>query len=214
MTIIPAILVDDAAAFRARLDALPKHIDTVSVDIMDGSFVSPTTFFDAAVVGEIDTLIHYELDLMVNDPLPIVRSWTTFTKTIRAIVHAEIPQDVRAICQEIRALGLEVGIALLPKTTMAQVEHLLNAVDMVLVRGNEPGRAGQPFLKGVLPKIEVLHREYPELMINVDIGVNAKTLPDIVHAGATHVCVNSAIFNAPDPHRALLELEQITHTSS
>ena len=48
------------------------------------------------------------------------------------------------------------------------------------MRGNEPGRAGQPFLKGVLPKIEALHREYPELMINVN--VNAKTLPDIVSA--------------------------------
>ncbi len=209
MTLLPAILVNNINDFRARLDVLPKHVEAVSVDIMDGTFVSPTSFYDAAAVKEIESDVHYELDLMVNDPLPIVHAWAALPQTVRAIVHAEIPQDVRQVCNEIRALGLEVGIALLPKTTIAQVEHLLNTVDMVLIRGNEPGRAGQPFLKGVLPKIEALHREYPELMINVDIGVNARTLPDIVRAGATHACINTAIFGAPNPQRALLELEQM-----
>ena len=59
---------------------------------MDGSFVPQTSFHDAAAVGEINTLVHYELDLMVNDPAdcPIVGDPH---KTVRAIVHAEIPQD-------------------------------------------------------------------------------------------------------------------------
>ena len=209
MTILPAILVENAAEFRARLGVLPKHVETVSVDIMDGSFVSPTTFYDTAAVKEVHGDVHYELDLMVNDPLPIIRAWAALPQTVRAIIHAEIPKDVRQTCNEIHALGLEAGIALLPKTTIAQVEHLLNTVDMVLIRGNEPGPAGQPFLKGVLPKIEALHHEYPELMISVDIGVNLQTLPDILRAGATHVCINTAIFGAANPGRALLELEQM-----
>lgn len=208
-TIIPAILVQTKEEFQARLDALPDDVGTVSIDIMDETFVEPSTFADAETVATINREVLFELDLMVNDPLPFIRAWAKIAHTTRAIVHVEIDQDVRSIVSETRDLGLEVGIALLPKTQPQDIEHLLNDVDMVLVRGNEPGHSGRPYDPEMTKKIEWLHREYLEMMINVDIGVNEETIPALVAAGATHLSVNSAIFAQDDPAAAYSHLTEL-----
>lgn len=207
--IVPAILVPTALAFEERVSLLPEDIDTVSVDIMDGTFVPPTSFHNAEAIRNIDTFMQYELDLLVDNPLPYIQSWARLPQTIRAIVHAELDTDMRELLRAIKALRLEAGIALLPSTSVADVEHLLNAVDMVLVRGNEPGYSGKPFNEEMYKKVIELEQEYPHLMVSVDIGVNAHTIPELVTAGATHLCVNSAIFEQKDPLAALQKLQKL-----
>ncbi len=207
--IVPALLVDDIDEAKKRLEILPGDIEIVSVDIMDGTFVEPTTFFDAEKIGAIDSEVLFELDLMVNDPLPIIEAWAKNPRTTRAIVHAELDTDIRELVTRIHDLKLEAGIALLPKTSVADVEHLLNDVDMVLIRGNEPGYSGKEFDRAMLSKIVELSEEHPHLSITVDIGVNKNTIPDLVAAGATHLSVNSAIFGEDDPIEALRELQEL-----
>lgn len=208
-TIVPAILVKTATQFEERVSILPDDVDTVSIDIMDGTLVEPSTFHDPKQIQHIDTFIQYELDLIVNDPLPYIKEWARLPQTIRAIVHAELNTDMRELIREIKALKLEVGIALLPKTSIADVEHLLNEVDMVLIRGNEPGYAGRAFNADMYKKVVELEQEYPHLMVTIDIGVNATTIPDLVTAGASHLSVNSAIYKQEDPIVALRELQRL-----
>lgn len=208
-TIIPAILVQTAQEFHDRLAALPPSVDTVSVDIMDGTFVEPTTFYDVAAAHSAAFEGLYELDLMVNDPLPIIRAWASHPRTTRAIVHAEIPQDLRDLIGAIHALHLEAGLALLPSTPVHDVEHLFNELDMILIRGNDPGYAGRPFLPEMLNKIAAVRAIDTRILIEVDIGVNEQTIPDIVKAGATHLAVNSAIFSEKDPAETFERLEII-----
>lgn len=210
--IIPAILVETLDAFRERLETLPDA-EMFSIDIMDGTFVSPTTFFDADAISTLQTDAQFELDLMVSDPLPIIEAWNRLPNTIRAIVHAEIDTDVRDILRTIRGFGLEAGLALLPKTTVEDVEYLLNETDMVLVRGNEPGYAGRPYLPDMTEKIRALHAFDPSLLINVDIGVNDETIPLLATAGATHLSVNSAIFANDNPSQAYERLQTLAKTS-
>ena len=210
-TILPAILVDTVDQFRERLNALPPDAETVSVDIMDGTFVQPTTFADAQLAADVATDVQYELDLMVNDPLPYIHAWAKLPNTIRAVVHAELNTDIRELIRAIQALQLEAGIALLPQTNVADVEHLLNEVDMVLIRGNQPGYAGREFDPAMYKKIVELQQEYPHLLINVDIGVNATTIPHLVASGATHLCANSAIFKQTNPAQAFEDLQVLAH---
>lgn len=207
-TILPAILVESADAFKSRLQSL-EGVDTYSIDIMDGSFVEPTTFFGAGSLEGLDLDTSFELDLMVEDPMPIIEAWAKNPQTIRAIVHVEIKQDVREIINTVHDLGLEAGIALLPGTKVEDVEHLINDVDMVLVRGNEPGYSGREFDTSMLKKIQKLKEDYSHISINVDIGVNELTIPSIVEAGASHLSINSAIFKADDPQAALRHLKTL-----
>ncbi len=208
-TIVPAILVKNATEFEARVSILPDDVDTVSIDIMDGTFVQPSTFHDAKQIQHIDTFIQYELDLMVNDPLPYIKEWAKLPQTIRAIVHAELETDMRELLREVKALGLETGIALLPKTQVSDIEHLLNEVDMVLIRGNEPGYSGRTFDPAMYKKVVELEQEHPHLMVTIDIGVNKDTIPDLVKSGASHLSVNSAIYKEEDPIAALRELQRL-----
>jgi ribulose-phosphate 3-epimerase len=207
--IIPAILVDNIEEAKARLALLPDDVDTVSIDIMDGTFVDPTTFFDAEAFGAIDSEILFELDLMVNDPMPIIEAWAKIPRTTRAIIHAEIDVDIREALNKIHDLKLEAGIAILPETELADIEHLMNDIDMILIRGNQPGYSGKEFDRAMLGKIVVLSEEYPHIGITVDIGVNMETIPDMLVAGATHLSVNSAIFGKDDPVEALRELQEL-----
>ncbi len=207
--IIPALLVEDAHTFQARIAALQGAASVLSVDIMDGTFVKPKTFHDASVLSNIKDDIEFELDLMVNDPLPIVRAWARDTRIVRAHVHAELTTDVRTLLGGIHALGLEAGLAVLPQTTLKDIEHLLDAADMVLIRGNEPGYSGRPLLPETVAKVAALRACDPHKNIAVDIGVNAQTIPDLVRAGATHLCVNSAIFAAKNPLNAFKKLQEL-----
>ena len=208
-TIVPAILVDTYEEFKERIEVLPDDVHTVSIDIMDGTFVEPSTFGDADEAKNLKTEVQYELDLMVNDPLTYIHAWAQLPNTIRAIVHAELDTDMRELIRAIKDLHLETGIALLPKTSVSDVEHLLNEVDMVLVRGNEPGYSGRKLDPAVYKKIIELKEEYPHLMITVDIGVNATTIPDLVKSGASHLSVNSAIYKEADPVDALHGLQAL-----
>ncbi len=206
--IVPALLVESLGEAKARIKLLPDA-EIMSVDIMDGTFVDPTTYFDADAINAIDSEVLFELDLMVNDPLPIIEAWAKHPRTARAIVHAELDTDVRALIEAIHKLNLEAGIALLPDTKISDVEHFFNEVDMVLIRGNNPGYSGKKFDPAMYKKIVELNQEHPEMMVTVDIGVNKETIPDLIKAGATHLSVNSGIFKQNDPVGAYEELTEL-----
>ncbi|MEK7094951.1 MAG: hypothetical protein AAB886_02495 [Patescibacteria group bacterium] len=207
--IIPAILAENAEDFTRKLSQLPSGVDMISIDVMDGTFVPTKSFHDAETIAMLDTEVFFELDLMVNSPLPIIEAFANSPQTVRAIVHAEINDDARSILTAIKNLGLESGIALLPKTDIDEYEHLYNVCDVVLIRGNEPGRAGREMLPETIEKVKNLRSKYPELAISVDIGVNDKTVPALVDAGATYLCVNSAIFAATNPAEAYNSLQKL-----
>ncbi|MBT6254095.1 hypothetical protein HOI83_02590 [Candidatus Uhrbacteria bacterium] len=206
--IVPALLVENLDEAKKRIELLPE-VEIMSVDIMDGTFVEPTTYFDAVEINSIESEVLFELDLIVDDPLPIIKAWAKHPRTARAIVHAEIDQDIRELLQTIHGLGLEAGLALLPKTKISDVEHLLNETDMVLIRGNEPGYSGRPLDTAMLGKVAELNQEHPDMAVTVDIGVNKKTIFELVRAGATHLSVNSAIYKEEDPVRAYEELREL-----
>lgn len=80
------------------------------------------------------------------------------------------------------------------------------SVDFVLVMSNTPGFSGRPFRRATLKRIATLRKQFPNLPIGVDIGVDMTTAPLLRKAGATHIAAASAVFGAKDPvaaHRAL-----------
>lgn len=209
-TVVPAILVHDVETFQQRLDALRGTADLVSIDIMDGTFVPQTSFADAQDVAKQNLDVYLELDLMVNDPLPYIRAWALLPNTVRAIVHAEITDDPRELIRAIHELGLEAGLAFLPATPITDIEHVLNDVDLILIRGNEPGASGRPLDPSAIEKIRTLRRTAPHLVIEVDIGVNLETIPSLVMAGADILVANSAIFSSKNP---CLAFETLQHAA-
>ncbi len=177
------------------------------MDIMDGKFVSNTTFADPQIASKYK--VGYELDLMVNDPGPYLTEWKAVRGVKRAFVHAEIKKPLLPLLKKIRSYAWEAGVALNPDTPWKNIVKLVPALDCVLFMTVYPGQNAAPFQPKVIPNIAQFHRKHPDILIAVDGGVNGTTLPQLLKAGVTRFAVGSAIWSAPDPllaYKKLLKL--------
>lgn len=215
--IIPSILVDSEKEFERRLRLVEGHAKVVHVDILDGTLFPETNWFDARSVGAFDTPVLFELHLMVKNPLPIIADWKKHVEgTKSAIVHAEIERPLGIVLEHIREVEqLEAGVALNPETPFEAVRHVMTELDMLLVMGVHPGASGQAFLgDSILEKIRAARGHGPSLPIEVDGGITEKFLRKLADAGATRICLASAIFSTSDPQAALERLQKAASTLS
>lgn len=221
---MPAILAKDALEFKRKLAILDGKIEMVQLDIMDGQFVPHKTYAEPAALA--GSKLGLELHLMVEDPETYIKGWSTLTpalsplgrgRVVRVIVHAEIKKSLEFLIKKIKDHGWEAGLALNPETSWQEIDELIPELDTVLIMTVHPGKSGQPFEEAVpehhlLSKISELHRAHPGLIISVDGGVNEKTLPFLIEAGARRFAVGSGIWNQPDPLTALQRLQKILNS--
>lgn len=100
---------------------------------------------------------------------------------------------------KVRGGRVEIGLAINPETSVTRLKPFLKLIDFVLVMSVVPGAQGRPFDRRALGKIRALRRRYPRLEIAVDGGLNERTIPAVVKAGADRLVVGSAIVNAENP---------------
>jgi ribulose-phosphate 3-epimerase len=207
----PSILSFDLTRVVPTVQSLAAEgVPIVHLDVMDGQFVPPITFGDAyaralshAVPGPL-----YEAHLMTLSP---ERHFESFRDAGcgRIIFHAEVALHAHRHVQALRQLGVSPGIALNPATPAECVLPILGEVDLVLVMTVNPGWGGQAFLPFVLDKVRRLRSERPDLVIEVDGGIDPDTLPQVKEAGADTFVVGSFLARAPDlgaATRTLMEL--------
>ena len=77
----------------------------------------------------------------------------------------------------------------------------------------EPGFGGQSFMSDQLPKIEeissYIKKNNLNCKIEVDGGIDLKTAPLTLKAGAHALVAGNAIFNTPDPVLSAQQLKSI-----
>ncbi|MDO8505768.1 MAG: hypothetical protein Q7S48_04290 [bacterium] len=118
--IIPTILVQDRLEFEQRLGIMQGKIPMAQMDIMDGKFVANTTFADPEIAAHFK--VDYELDLMVENPGPVLDAWKNVPGVKRAFIHAEIKKPLAPLLKKIKSYGWEAGVALNPDTEWEVVE--------------------------------------------------------------------------------------------
>lgn len=216
--IIPAILVESHAAFVERLRTVENEVKTVQIDIHDGILFPHTTYNDPRAVGAIMTPVSYELHLMVENPVAVAKEWCEHVPNVtRVIFHAEVDRQHGAIMENLRWLGKKVGIAINPETPVEEIHHDILDIDTLLIMTVHPGLSGQGMgdpthgiaADDLLEKVRHIHRKYPELILETDGGNSQETIAAFRDAGISRFAVGSAIFAAPDPKRALYDLQSL-----
>ena len=114
------------------------------------------------------------------------------------------------VVKHIRGLGVSVGVALNPTTPVSAIESIIDSVDLVLVMSVWPGFGGQKFIADVLPKVaELKGRLSHRQRLQIDGGVDVKTIGTVARAGADTFVAGSAIFGQSNPPEAMKELHRL-----
>lgn len=200
----PSILAADHAALAEGLKIVVENkLEWIHLDIMDGNFV-PNISFGPQVVKDLrkrnDTLF-FDTHLMLARPDKYIEKFIDAGSQL-VTIHIEPEYDVAGTLKRIRELGCQAGISLNPDTPVERILPLLDSVDLVLVMSVFPGFGGQSFIESVLPKIQTLAREREahglNFRIEVDGGVDSRTAPLCLAAGADTLVAGTAFFKAPD----------------
>lgn len=205
--ILPSLLQCDFGNLRAEIQQLEAAgIRALHLDVMDGHFV-PNFTYGMTIVSAVRKLTSLPLDvhLMMSNPGDYLEQFVEAGADCLTI-HGEIVGDKAAILQKIKALGVSAGIAINPKTSLKEVEDLLDLCDLLLIMSVDAGFGGQAFNPVALEKLKSVQETHPELLLEVDGGVNLKTIADCVQAGAQLLVVGSAIFGQDDYRQAVKRL--------
>src|SRR5258707_14724681 len=117
-------------------------------------------------------------------------------------IHQETEPHLQRALQMVRDGGAKAGIAINPATPAESLTTAIEFCDFILVMTVNPGFGGQKFIEPVVPKIRHISQMVRErglpVEIEVDGGIDEKTAPLVVAAGASILVAGSAIFGKPD----------------
>jgi ribulose-phosphate 3-epimerase len=215
MKIAPSILAADFAELAADIGRVEPEADLLHVDCMDAHYV-PNLSIGPPVVKSIrkHTALHLDCHLMVDNPQVLLAAFAD-AGADGCTVHVELG-DPRPLFDEIRSLGMQVGLAFEPATPYEAVQPFLGDIDLLLVMSVKTGFGGQAFIPEVLDKAraaraEIDARRLP-VEIEIDGGIKIDTAPLAVAAGVDILVSGTGIFGGPDPAAAARELRAAAGT--
>ena len=192
-----------------------SRADWFHLDIMDGVFV-PNISYGLPVVKAIRTMAEKPLDvhLMITGPERYVSDFKKAGADILT-VHYEAVTHLHRLVWQIKNEDMMAGVALNPHTPICLLEDILPELDMVLIMSVNPGFGGQKFIQNSLRKVEALRemaeRLNPDVMIEVDGGVDDETAPLLVEAGADILVSGNYIFKSSNPIQTIEGLKSIEY---
>ena len=199
----PSILAADFARLGEQVaEAERAGADRIHVDVMDGHFV-PNITIGPVVVRSLRriTRLPLEVHLMIEQPELFLDAFAE-AGADSLLVHQEGAVNLHRTVQHIKGLGKRAGVVINPATSAGVLDEILPDVEAVLVMTVNPGFGGQLFISNMVVKIrrvrEMIDQRRLNCELEVDGGIDAKTAPLTVEAGARVLVAGSAVFGAAD----------------
>ena len=185
-------------------DAIKKlessRIDMLHFDVMDGVFVNNITF-GLPILKQVRSASDMFLDvhLMIVDPYRYISDFADAGADMISF-HIESKSDTLKTINAIKERGIKASLALRPATSEEEIYEFLPYLDMVLVMTVEPGFGGQSFMPETVQKIRNIRQRITEMGLDIDIevdgGINGKTVHVVREAGANVFVSGSYLFGA------------------
>lgn len=212
--ISPSILAADFANIQRDVEVVNgSEADYLHIDIMDGIFV-PNISFGFPVCAAIHQHTQKPLDyhLMIQHPDQYLEQCKKNGAEIISVHYEACPHLHRTV-QAINQLDCKAGVAINPHNHADILREIIAEVDVVLVMSVNPGFGGQEFIPSTTQKVKDLralaHERNPELIIEVDGGVNLLNAPELFEAGADMLVAGSSVFKSEDPISTIHKMKNV-----
>ena len=211
--IAPSILSADFSRLGEEIKAVQAAgADWIHADVMDGHFV-PNITIGPLIVEAVRRVTSLPIDvhLMIENPDNYIPAFaqagaSSISVQIETCVHLNRTVDL------IQENGARPGVVLNPATPLETLRWIIEYVDYVLIMSVNPGFGGQAFIPNSLNRIRALRKLIQDrglsALIEVDGGVNEKTIAEISAAGADVFVAGSAIFGSPDYKKSIQRLRK------
>lgn len=211
--IAPSFLAADFGNVQQEVEMLNNsEADYIHIDIMDGVFV-PNISFGFPVCQAIHTHAKKPMDfhLMIEHADPYLEDCIKAGAEI-ITVHEEACKHLHRTVTEIRNLGAKAGVVINPHRPVSALEEILPYVDLVLLMSVNPGFGGQKFIETTFEKTRKLKKMVdevnPDIIIEIDGGVNDKNAGELFNAGADMLVAGSFVFKSDDPAQTIANLKK------
>lgn len=199
LEIAPSILSADFAKLGENIKTVEQAgIKYLHIDVMDGLFV-PSISFGMPIISSIRKITDmvFDVHLMIENPERYIEEFAKCGADI-ITVHAEACKHLDRVVTQIKEAGCKAAVALNPATPLNAVEYVLDMLDMVLIMSVNPGFGGQKYIPYSTEKIKELKKMIENkglsTLIEVDGGVNASNVVEIMEAGVDIAVMGSAVF--------------------
>lgn len=198
--IAPSILSADFSKLGEEIVNLHNAgADFIHIDVMDGEFVPNITFgmpVIKAIRNKTDKV--FDVHLMINNPQRYIDEFILAGADIITL-HYEAEKHLDRAIQYIKSKGVKAAVALNPATPTMVLKDIIANLDMVLIMSVNPGFGGQKFIQYSLNKVRevkemALKANNPNILIQVDGGIDKNNVKDIIEAGANVIVAGSAVF--------------------
>ena len=172
--------------------------DMYHLDVMDGVFTKYKTidyqYFEQ--LREKSPLL-FDCHLMIANVEKQIKKYINSPANI-ITVHFESFADTEKlikVLKKIKDAGKMVGLAIDLGTKIEVIDTLIKYVDLVLIMSVKAGKGGQEFDKTAIKKIKYVRTLSPQILIEVDGGINNNTAPLCVRAGADILVAGTYVYN-------------------
>lgn len=190
--------------------------DWIHCDIMDGHFVPNITFGPVVVkAARKCTKLPLDVHLMIKNPDNYLEDFRNAGADIISVHFEEVVHLNRTI-NRIKELGAKAGVVINPSTPVSSLKDIAEYIDLLLIMTVNPGFGGQSFISNserrISEAVELRKLLNAKFLIEVDGGINNKTIKSALKAGCDVFVAGSSIFHNDNISAAAAELKNLIST--
>jgi ribulose-phosphate 3-epimerase len=212
LIIAPSLLAADFSRLGEEANAVAPEADWLHVDVMDNHYV-PNLTIGLPVVESLRkaTPLPFDCHLMIEAPDRWAIGYAE-AGAYNVTFHVETAADPIGLARDLRAAGTKAGLAIDRDTPVEPYLEILPHFDMLLIMTIKAGFGGQSFMPELLDKVRLARRHirsgHLELRLEVDGGIDDRTIVDATEAGADTFVAGTAVYGAGDPAAAVRNLRR------